>query len=161
MPFGPPPDGLQQRLPDWEGRLREHVNLNRLTVYVYGVHDCVTFAMGAVLAVTGVTLLPGVELPRGWLGAARFLIKHDLDNVEELAIAALGILPGDPKFAMSGDLVLHEVGEEKHLAVRVGDTALMPANDGLVVVERPRWRASWAIGWDPSDMPTVIAAAAN
>jgi hypothetical protein len=151
MPFGAPPVGLQQRLPNWEDRLRDLVNRTCNEPYRYGLFDCWTFASMGVLAVTGVTLLPGVVLPRGWLGAAKFLLKHNLDNVEELAIAALGILPDDPERARAGDLVLHIVGEEQHLALRVGNAAVTPASDGLVVVERSRWTASWAIGWDPSD----------
>jgi hypothetical protein len=155
MPFGPPPAGLQRRLRDWEERLRDLVSRHSTKPFSYELHDCVSFASRAVFAVTGVTLLPGVVLPRGRSGVASFLSAHDLENVEELAIAALGILPGDPDLARPGDLVLHTVEEEQRLAVRVDDGALMPANTGLVAVERSAWMASWAIGWDGGDLATA------
>jgi hypothetical protein len=155
MPFGLPPAGLQQRLRDWEERLRDLVSRYGTKPFRYEQHDCMSFASRAVLAVTGVALLPGVVLPRGRSGVARFLSAHDLENVEELAIAALGILPGDPDLARPGDLVLHTVGEEQRLAVRVGNGALTPTNTGLVAVERSAWMASWAIGWDPGDLATA------
>lgn len=150
MPFGAPPPGLQHRLPDWQARLIKLANGSRQRPYDYGTFDCAVFAKMAVLAVTGVTLLPGIELPKGFLGAAKFLIRNDLANVEELAIAALGILPGDPKRSRPGDIIVLMMGGEHHLAVRVGDAALMPADGGLAVIDPPRWISSFAIGWDPN-----------
>ena len=150
MPFGRPPEGLQQRLPDWTKRLSELVNRKRNEPYRYGISDCWCFAAAAVHAVTGVTLLPEVVPPRSWMAAAKFLIKHDLEDVEELAIAALGILPGDPDHSKPGDLVVNMLGEEKHLAVRVDNSAITPVAGGLITVERPTWVAGFAIGWDPT-----------
>ena len=150
MPFGPAPAGLERRLPDWESRLITLARLNSRRPYDYGVFDCAVFAKMAVHAVTGVTLLPGIELPKGFLGAAKFLIRHDLANVEELAAAALGFPPGDPARSRLGDIVVHMMGGEHHLAVRVGDAALMPAVNGLEVIERGHWTASFAIGWNPA-----------
>jgi hypothetical protein len=134
MPFGPPPPGLQQRLSVWKPRLIDLVNTRGTTPYEYGTQDCATFAREAVLAVTGVSLLPGIELPKGWLSAAKFLIKNDLADVEELASAALGYRPGEPSQSRPGDLIMFFMSAEKHLAVRVGDTAVTPSNAGLVTI---------------------------
>ena len=146
MPFGPAPAGLDQRIEGWEKRLSALVNANRTTPYQYGRFDCATFSIDAVREVTGVSLLPGVEFPTGWLSAAKFLIRHGLDDVEEFAIAALGQIPGDGQDTMPGDLVSWRAGGEPHLGVRMDAFALTPVSNGLRVVRRSEWVCGWWIG---------------
>src|SRR5262245_55752535 len=105
------------RRPDWEQRLVELVRTRRTTPYRYGVNDCATFAQDAVEAVTGMVLLPGAERPKGWLGAAKFLIAHDWVDVEEMATALLGS-PKAPHVSRRGDIVSYGDDDEFHLAVR-------------------------------------------
>ena len=163
LPFGPPPKGLHQRLPDWSARLAALVNTNARRPYVHDRFDCIAFAQEAVRTITGVTLLPGVELPSGgWLSCAKFLIRYGLDDLEELAVAALGQPRGRPDESMSGDLVSWEISGEFHLAVRAGDEAVTTSDTGLMVISRtrmsvsgspasriistPQWISAWAVG---------------
>ena len=149
MPFGPAPAGLDQRLEDWEDRLEELVNANLRTPYHYGVFDCATFAIDAVRVVTGVSLIPGIERPKpGWLAAAKFLIRHGLEDTQEFASAALGQLPGDAQDSIPGDLVAFRAAGDIHLAVRIrmGGEALTPAAAGLGLAPKPDWICSWRIG---------------
>lgn len=97
--------------------------------------------------VTGVSLLPGVQRPKpGWLAAAKFLIRHDLKDVEEFATAALGQIPGDGQDSVPGDLVSWRAAGELHLAVRVGNEAVTPAVKGLMMVSPADWICAWWIG---------------
>lgn len=147
MPFGPAPKGLDKRLADWDARLAALVNANRNRRHAYARFDCIAFAQEAVHAVTGVTLLPGIELPTGsWLSCARFLIQHGLDNFEELACAALGQARGLPDESTAGDLVSWQISGELHLAVRVGSEAVTPAEAGFMVISRPKWISAWTVG---------------
>lgn len=149
MPFGPAPAGLDQRVEDWEDRLDHLISTNLRTPYEYGVFDCATFAIDAVRAVTGVSLIPGIERPKpGWLAAAKFLIRHGLDDTQEFATAALGQIPGDAQDSMPGDLVAFRAAGDLHLAVRIrmGNEAITPAADGLALAPKPDWVCSWGIG---------------
>lgn len=144
LPFGPPPD-LTERHPEWLQRLAGVVNRRNSEPYIYGVFDCAVFAREAILAVTGVTVLPGFDPPQGWIACAKFMIKHDLADMEEVAIAALGVA-GAAEDSQPGDIISWKGAGEWHLAVRVGDTALSPTGMGLQPIERPTWNLCWAIG---------------
>ena len=147
MPFGPAPAGLDKRLPDWESSLIDLVNRNRPRPYDYGAFDR-AFRQWPCSPSLAYSSCPGHRTAAGFLGAAKFLFRNGLGDVQELTIAATGIFPGDPEHSRCGDIVVHMSGVEHHLAVRIGDTALMPADPCLAVIDRHRWTAS--IGWDPN-----------
>jgi len=134
-----------QRLDDWEKRLIALANEWRTRPYVYGISDCGCFAQAAIEAVTGVALLSDVERPRGWLSAAKFMIAHGWDSVEDMATELLGA-PVEPSLSGPGDIVSFSEGGESHLAVRVGSVALSPSGKGLIVVAAGSWRRAWKVG---------------
>ncbi len=135
------------RLLDWEARLARLVRERRNVPYAYGTNDCATFAQDAVFAVTGIVLLPGVERPRGFLAAARFMISRGWENVEEMTTDILGETSSDdPLRSRRGDIVSFEKGGEKHLAVRVGSEAVSPLDRGLGVIGSRHWARSWKVG---------------
>lgn len=133
------------RLPEWERRLADLINRNRATPYRYGTFDCAVFARMAVEAVTGVELMPGVEVPKGWLGVAKFMIARGWDDVEAMATELLGG-PCEPHLSRRGDIVSFLESGETHLAVRAGSGALTPAASGLVLIDVVRWRNAWRVG---------------
>lgn len=135
-----------ERLPDWEQRLIDTANERRTLPYAYGVNDCGCFAQAAIKAVTGVTLLEGIELPRGWLAAAKFMMARGWSNIEDTMTDLLGQPMDDPQQSRRGDIVSYEEGGEFHVAVRVGDCALTPAIGGLAVIPASRWRRWWKVG---------------
>lgn len=99
----------------------------------------------AVAAVTGIELLAGIDPPKGWLGAARFMISRGWADVEEMAEDLLGqSVAAD--LSRRGDIVSYADGGELHLAVRVGDQAVAASPTGLVVVPRVHWRRAWLVG---------------
>ena len=133
------------RREDWERRLADLVNRTRATPYRYGTFDCAVFARMGVEAVTGVELMPGVEVPKGWLGVAKFMIARGWDDVEAMATELLG-RPCEPHLSRRGDIVSFLEGGEKHLAVRAGSEALTPSPVGLRVVAPSHWRNAWRVG---------------
>jgi hypothetical protein len=132
------------RLDDWEARLVRHANSWRTVEYAYGLTDCTRFAHGAIEAVTGADIAPGMEWPTGWISAAKLMIAKGWDSVE----VPMGELLPEMEAAATrpGDIVSYQAGGELHLAVRVGDTALAPATKGLMVVDREQWRRAWKVG---------------
>lgn len=133
------------RLDGWQGRLGAVANERRSMPYRYGTTDCWCFARAAVEAVTGTTLLPDVEPPKGWLAAAKVMITRGWESVEDLMTETLGP-PIDPKSSQPGDILSYEDVGELHLAVRVGDVALAPVDIGLKVIPPEKWRRGWKVG---------------
>lgn len=132
-----------QRLDGWQLRLVRLANAWRNKPYAYGLTDCGRFMLSAVTEVTGADLMPGVEWPRGWLGVAKWMIANGWDSVEAVMDDLLP--PMQVVETRSGDIVSFEKGGEFHLAVRIGDTALTPGTDGLIVIGPP-WRRAWRVG---------------
>ena len=133
-----------QRLDGWEGRLGVLANAWRNRPFEYGVTDCGRFMLAAVVEITGTDLLPGVTWPRGWLGVAKWMIANDWEDVEAVMDDLLPYVPVAE--SRRGDVVSFERGGELHLAVRVGDAALTPGIDGLVVSPSSAWRRAWQVG---------------
>lgn len=136
-----------ERRADWLERLAAVVNERRKMPYRYGTNDCGVFSRLCVEAMTGTTLLPGVDLPIGWLAAARFLISRGWSGVDDMATALLGPPVDDLSEIGPGDIVAYEACGETHLAVRVGDAALAPEGEiGLKVIAAEKWRRGWKVG---------------
>lgn len=133
------------RRDDWQPRLVSLANEWRNRPYVYGVTDCATFARAAVHAVTGVTLLPDLDRPKGWLAAAKTMIARGWLDVDQMATELLGE-PFDPAQSRGGDIVSFDEGEELHLAVRIGAEAMTPSATGLRLIEPNRWIRAWKVG---------------
>jgi len=134
------------RLDNWQPRLAAAINDRRLAPYVYGRTDCACFVQASIAAVTGVTLMDGIEKPMGWIGAAKFLIAHGWDDVEAMIVDIIGPPMASPSLSRPGDIISFVSIGEPHLGVRVGDVALSPADTGLEVITAQRWVRAWKIG---------------
>jgi hypothetical protein len=134
------------RLPDWPARLSAFVSSRRDIPYAYGVNDCACFAQESVIALTGTDPLPGIERPKSWLGAARFLIANGWEDVEEMITAVLGPPLASPRLAQRGDIVsFASPGGERHLAVCTGGMAATPGGLGIEWVPLSEWRSAWKV----------------
>jgi uncharacterized protein YfaT (DUF1175 family) len=133
-----------QRLPDWQVRLIGCLNARAAMPYRYGVNDCACFAFAAIEAVTGVDLAPH-PMPTGWLAAARVMILRGWETIEDMVAELVGE-PVDPAMSRPGDIVSYDEGGERHLAVRIGRSAVTPTPWGSATIEPDRWCRAWRIG---------------
>lgn len=112
------------RLPDWHQRLAATIEAATLRPFVYGEHDCCTFAADCVLAVTG------RDLASPWRGAyatpAAGLKLARARNVAGLARRFFREI--DPAFAWTGDVALTDTGG---LAIVDGKYLVAPMEGGL------------------------------
>ena len=99
------------RRPGWEIRLNDVIEAAAFRPFVWGEHDCGTFAVDCIEAVTGERPWPlrrSYRTPRGWLRAMR-----------EIGITDV---------AQAGDLYF----ERRHVrAARRGDAVAVQAQEGL------------------------------
>lgn len=133
------------RRPDWQERLRVAANARRSLPYRYGENDCWCFARALIEAMTDTLLLPEIDPPKSWIGAAKVMIERGWETVEDIMIEVLGA-PIDPATSRAGDIVTYEFGGELHLAVQMESDALAPSPYGMVVIGRERWRRAWSVG---------------
>jgi len=136
------------RLPGWESRLYALERDSREFAFVWGMHDCCTFAAAAIEAVTG----QPVSLPGPYESArqAHRLLKAR-SGLQAAVTAILGVEASAPQFAQRGDLVLVSQPKslQRHaLAVCYGAFAYAPGDDGLVSIQMksPDVLAVWHIG---------------
>ncbi len=145
----PAPKGVKTmkltRLPDWQERLHRCLNEKSSLPYRYGSNDCACLARSAVEAVTGVDVAPGVDMPKGWIAAAKLMISRGWNSVEDMATELLGDSV-DPSESRPGDIVSYEMGGDAHLAVRIGSTAVAPMLRGTEPIDPIAWRRCWKVG---------------
>ena len=131
-----------KRLPDWPERLSAYVEACRAMPFVWGEHDCVLFAAGAVEAVTGVRpALPvwrSQEEARVMLRAERGLRRALDRRMPQIETAQAG----------RGDLLLVQQPNDggSLLTVCVGDRWCAPGAAGRVVGPALSARYAWGVG---------------
>lgn len=136
-----------QRLPDWPERLAAYIAQQRPHRFAWGTHDCVGFAAGAVLAITGRQVLPVQWVDK--TEAARLLRR--LGGLLAAVSQVLPPLPA-PALAQRGDVVLaqHPVADgrarRQFLAVADGPRCWVPTVTGLHSVPMALAAQAWGVG---------------
>ncbi len=113
--------------------------------FAWGVNDCVSFAAGAVLAVTGEDLFARAGVKVTWSsakGAARKLKAWG--GVEGAVSSLLTEIP--IAAAHRGDVALLEVEGRQSLCIFEGDLIVGPGLKGLVRQGRANAVRAWSIG---------------
>lgn len=144
-----------KKLTDWQPRLDAYLAASRRTAFVWGTHDCVLFAAGAVAAQTGIDpAAPWRGRYDSALSAARLLfLEFGIDSVGVLP-AQIGLAEIAVGFAQRGDIV-GAVGADLfgHDAPALGVLgldgktawfAVQPA--GLVGAKLARCAQAWRVG---------------
>ncbi len=130
-----------RRFADWPSRLAAYIAQRRETAFEWGRHDCVTFAAGAVHAITGRS--PVVVDWGSQLDAVRALRARG-----GLAEAVDYVLPraDSPLLAKRGDVVMVEQLGKAWLAVVDAAGWVAPSVDGLVRGPLESASIAWRVG---------------
>lgn len=115
------------RLPDWPERLAAYVSSAQRTPFCWGSHDCVTFAAGAMEAVTGARPV----MPQ-WHDVHDALRQLRAVGGLAAAVESAGLpVLTRPEFASRGDIVMVEHAPRPFLAVCLGHVWAAPGAAGL------------------------------
>ena len=120
------------RLEDWPERLAAYVDARRSALFVWGEHDCVLFAAGAIEAITGVDV--AADARGGYSTGPQALRWLDDRPLEAVVTRRLG-QPVSGAFAQRGDVALvtsDYPGFDHALAVVLGPHLAVPGARGLV-----------------------------
>jgi hypothetical protein len=133
------------RVEHWERLLAAAIDTARAKPFVWGVHDCPTFAFETRMILTN-----GEDVAALWrgryttaLGAARVMRRLGWASLEEMACALLGEPHQTVLLAQRGDLVLADTG--LGFGICTGASAVGMAPEGLVTVPLTACRRAWRV----------------
>jgi len=127
------------RREDWFERLVGYVDAHRSTAFVWGKHDCATFAAGAVEIMTG--RAPDVPGYTSAHEALAHLVEHPMGEwLTELVGAEVPIAQ-----AQRGDVVLLELGGRLTCGVCMGRESVAPGADGVLFVPTALASRAWRV----------------
>lgn len=133
------------RVDHWEHLLAAAIDTARARPFVWGVHDCPTFAFETRMILTG-----GEDVASLWrgryttaLGGARVMRRLGWSSLEEMGCALLGEPRPAVLLAGRGDIVLAHTG--LGFGICIGASAVGMAPAGLVTVPLTSCRLAWLI----------------
>lgn len=131
------------RIDHWERLLAAAIDTARAKPFVWGVHDCPTFAFETRMILTG-----GEDFAALWrgryttaLGGQRVMRRLGWTSLEEMGCALLGEPRPAVLLAGRGDIVLADTG--LGFGVCTGSSAVGMAPEGLVTVPLTSCRLAW------------------
>lgn len=133
------------RLPDWRSRLAAEISAANLRPWAWGSHDCMMFAAGVVLAVTGEDLAGTYRGRYVDEAGARALVPDVAAYVAQLA-ERQGWPEISPNQAQDGDLALLDHGIPI-VGVIYGRLVFPKSPAGLRTVTRGIASKVWALGY--------------
>lgn len=133
------------RVEHWERLLAAAIETARARPFVWGIHDCPTFAFETAMILTGVE--DTAALWRGRyttaLGGARVMRRLGWASLEDMGRALLGEPRPTVLLAQRGDIVLADTG--LGYGICTGASAVGMAPEGLKTVPLTSCRLAWAI----------------
>jgi hypothetical protein len=136
------------RRTDWQTQLDELVIERRAMPFAWGINDCATFAVEAVLRMTGTSILPTEIGP--WATAKQaFRALKPFGGLAN-AVRASGLCEVGPRFAQRGDLVLVRApGRPRSLrgalGICLGERIAAPGLHGLVMANLGDGGTAWRV----------------
>jgi hypothetical protein len=133
------------RVDHWERLLAAAIDTARAKPFVWGVHDCPTFAFEVRMILTG-----GEDIAALWrgryttaLGGARVMRRLGWASLEDIGRALLGEPRRSVLLAQRGDIVLADTG--LGFGICTGASAVGMTPEGLVTVPLTSCRLAWPI----------------
>ncbi len=133
------------RIDHWERLLASAIETARARPFVWGVHDCPTFAFE-----TRMILTDGEDVAALWrgryttaLGGERVMRRLGWASLEEMGRALLGEPRPAVLLAQRGDIALADTG--LGFGICTGASAVGMAPEGLVTVPLTACRRAWCV----------------
>jgi hypothetical protein len=133
------------RVEHWERLLASVIDTARERPFIWGLHDCPTFAFETRMILTG-----GADTAAHWrgrytthLGGLRVMRRLGWASPEGMGRALLGEPRATPLLAQRGDIVLTDTG--LGFGVVIGATAVGLAPEGLTFASLTSCRLAWVV----------------
>ena len=136
---------MRSRVDHWERLLASAIDTARAKPFVWGVHDCPTFAFETRMILTG-----GADVAARWrgryttaLGGERVMRRLGWASLEDMGRTLLGEPRPAVLLARRGDIVLADTG--LCFGICTGASAVGMAPAGLVTVPLTACRRAWRV----------------
>ena len=136
---------MRPRVDHWERLLAAAIETARVRPFIWGLHDCPTFAFETRMILTG-----GEDVAALWrgryttaLGGQRVMRRMGWASFEKMANALLGEQRPSALLAQRGDMVLADNG--LGFGICTGASAVGMAPAGLMTVPLTSCRLAWPI----------------
>lgn len=136
---------MHSRVEHWERLLAAAIDTARAKPFVWGVHDCPTFAFETRMILTGDADIAALWRRRYTtaLGGERVMRRLGWASLEDMGRALLGEPRPAVLLAQRGDIVLADTG--LGFGICTGASAVGMAPAGLVTVPLTSCRLAWLI----------------
>jgi hypothetical protein len=136
---------MRPRVDHWERLLAAAIDTARVRPFIWGLHDCPTFAFETRMILTG-----GEDVAALWrgryttaLGGQRVMRRMGWASLEKMANALLGEQRPSALLAQRGDMVLADNGLGFGICTGASAVGMGPA--GLMTVPLTSCRLAWPI----------------
>jgi hypothetical protein len=136
-----------KRLPDWEIKLAEFLKENRERDFEWGKWDCCIFANACLKVISGKNVIPKTLKWKDEKTAYKAIKDYGgtLDQALEKAALAAGMIPVEPQYVTTGDLVV-VMNENKPVAgISDGSRVMSPTDGGYAFSLPSTIEAAWRI----------------
>jgi hypothetical protein len=140
------------RLPHWQSRLSEYLVAAAGAPFHYGVFDCGLFVAGALEAMTGVDVVPGIRGTYKNRTAAFAQVRlicgaSTMEGLAHYLTARHGMPEVAPLMAQRGDAVLLRAGRRSSLGLVAmhGTEILAPYRGGLLRLPLAHATRAWHV----------------
>jgi len=130
------------RKEDWPSRLAAYLQSRQKTPFKWGSNDCVSFAAGAVEAMTGTNPMPSLKYRSAKTAAAAVDKRGGLKKAVDGALKGARVRVA---FARRGDVVMADIEGRDTVTVCIGHALIGPGADGLVTVPLTRGCCAWRV----------------
>lgn len=128
------------RPPEWPELLADYVESRRSMPFEWGANDCASFASAWVELMRG----EPIELPPHASAKQAAQTLKASDGLEHAASAVLGASI-NPMLAKRGDIAMVRIGDRDSLSVVVGEYAVGPGADGIVMIPLADAVCAWTV----------------
>lgn len=128
------------RVEAWPVRLAQAIEEARLAPFVWGAHDCATWAFSVAASLRGEARPRWIGRYRTRVGAARVLRREGL-RLEDVGTAILGEPLASPLMAHRGDVVFARGA----YGVCIGQDVAHPGPEGLVMTRLAVADRAWRV----------------
>lgn len=128
------------RQANWPELLAQYINDQRAKPFVWGEHDCATFAAGWINVCTG----KAIALPN-YSSAVDAAVITRKKALREWAIETLGEPYEKPLTAKRGDIVLADYEGREGFGVVIANGIAAPGADHLLIVPIQKTAVAWPV----------------
>lgn len=136
-----------RKLSDWQIHFHKYLSENKKRDFQWGDWDCITFANGALKAISGVDVMPPELKWRNENEAMEAIQDYGrtFANAVKKACRSAGLEPVDVKYITAGDICVYMNDNEELCGICDGFALISPSDTGYAFNKCSTARLAWRV----------------